>query len=869
MFTLNIFLLYVLREYLSLKDIFIITFLHSGVFIYRMSYLYYFAKKREDIKDTKTLHKWVKIFQSGSFSSGFVWGTFIFFLSGAPVEYTLLVLAIVVGLAAIAMATLGPVFSIYLSFMIPMMSLIFLWTIMHSLHEEFYTNTIVLLTLVTSYLFVSARRFEMTFHKSFTEEHRANFLKDRLELALDGSSTSIVDWNMLNDELFISESWKELLGFSGEKLPNRVDVWSKQIHKDDRRELFYSLKRHFKNKKESFESVHRLKKKDGEYIWGFAKAKIFYDKDDKPYRIIGTHTDVTQKKLIEADIIEKTKLFEESQRLAHIGSWKFDFSNNQLSWSDEIYRIFEIPKETKPSFELFLEKIHPQEIDEVKGAYKTSLKTQNSYEITYRLLFDDGRVKYVKEECETTFTDDATPIVSIGTAQDITKQKLLENMLHEQKEVMSHLAHHDVLTKLPNRILLNERLSKAIETAKQEDKKFAVLFIDLDHFKEINDSLGHDTGDEVLKEVAYRVKSLMGEYDTLARLGGDEFTVIMDDIKQISDVSAMAQNILDSLCEPVVVGENYFYLSCSIGISLYPDDGTTVQDLLKYADAAMYKAKEEGRSNFIFYSSEMTVLAFEKVLMEVNLRKALTNSEFEVYYQPQVNADKNTIIGMEALVRWNHPELGLVSPAKFIPIAESSGLIVKLDRYVMKSAIYQLKEWYDRGYNPGILALNLSMQQLKEKDFLDFTKALLKESGCQANWLEFEVTESHIMTNTKEAIEILTQLSKLGSMIAIDDFGTGYSSLSYLKRLPIDKLKIDRSFVYALPDEEEDVAIAHAVIALAKSLKLDIIAEGVENKRQKDFLVENGCENIQGYYFSRALKKEFFEEILIDGLPKH
>jgi len=281
----------------------------------------------------------------------------------------------------------------------------------------------------------------------------------------------------------------------------------------------------------------------------------------------------------------------------------------------------------------------------------------------------------------------------------------------------------------------------------------------------------------------------------------------------------------------------------------------------------MYKAKAEGRNNFQFYSSEMTELAFERVVMETSLRAALEHKDFVVYYQPQVDAKKNILIGMEALVRWKHQTIGMVSPAKFIPLAESTGLIVELDRFVMRSAMTQITKWYDDGLNPGVLALNLAVKQLGQKDFFTMLNTMMEETGCRAEWLEFEVTEGQIMTNPEEAIKILNQISDMGIELAVDDFGTGYSSLSYLKKLPIDKLKIDQSFIRDLPDDEEDVGIAKAVIALSNSLNLRVIAEGVETVEQKEFLIENGCKNIQGYFYAKPMPSDEMEDFLLKGLP--
>lgn len=453
----------------------------------------------------------------------------------------------------------------------------------------------------------------------------------------------------------------------------------------------------------------------------------------------------------------------------------------------------------------------------------------------------------------------------IGSYMDITKQRNIEDELREQKMTLSHQAHHDSLTGLPNRTLFQDRLKQAIKKAKRNNSKIALLFIDLDHFKEINDSFGHDVGDEILKTVTTRLEDSKRNEDTLSRLGGDEFTIILEGLHQIQDASSVANKILEELSQSMNVHNNILYVSSSIGISIYPDDGESAKNLLKFADSAMYKAKGEGRNNFQYYNATLTELAFERVVMESNLRTALKNNEFVVYYQVQVNGTTDTIIGIEALVRWQQPSIGLISPAKFIPLAESTGLIVDIDRYVMRTAMTQVVQWYREGLNPGVLAMNLAIKQLHEEDFMSTFKSLMNEINCKPEWLELEVTEGQIMTNPEEAIKALQKISDLGIELAVDDFGTGYSSLAYLKRLPIDKLKIDQAFVRNLPEDEEDAGIAKAVIALAKSLNLRVIAEGVETRAQRDFIVENGCENIQGYFYSKPVPANELLNILKNG----
>jgi len=432
--------------------------------------------------------------------------------------------------------------------------------------------------------------------------------------------------------------------------------------------------------------------------------------------------------------------------------------------------------------------------------------------------------------------------------------------IKKQKEVLYVQAHHDSLTGLPNRILFNDRLEHGIEQAKRHKTKIALFFIDLDHFKRINDSLGHPIGDRVLIAVAERLKAKIRKEDTLARLGGDEFTIIMEDLREIQDVSLLAQKILNVLMQPIHIEGHTLYISCSIGISLYPKDDTDTHNLIKYADAAMYKAKEEGRNNFQFYSSEMTALALKRVVMEANLRQALEKEEFNVYYQVQVDATSGKQTGVEALVRWQHPVMGLVSTVKFIDLAEDTGLIVEIDRWVMKSAMKQVAKWYQEGLEPGVLALNLSMRQLRSYDFIEIIQENMKAVDFKPEWLELEVTEGQVMQKPEESIIKLQQISDMGIKIVIDDFGTGYSSLAYLKRLPVDKLKIDQSFVKGIPYDNEDISIIQAIIALAKSLRLELVAEGVETDAQKEFLLENGCRHMQGYYFCKPLPVDEIEE---------
>ncbi|MFA6196947.1 MAG: EAL domain-containing protein [Sulfurimonas sp.] len=452
----------------------------------------------------------------------------------------------------------------------------------------------------------------------------------------------------------------------------------------------------------------------------------------------------------------------------------------------------------------------------------------------------------------------------VGYSQDITDRKEAQMLLEKQARILSHQANHDTLTNLPNRTLFKDRLTQTVISSSRNKEQFALFFIDLDQFKKINDTLGHHVGDKVLIEAANRLQGALRAEDTLARLGGDEFTIILKDIKNLQSASTVAQKITETIKEPLNIDGHTLFISSSIGISLYPTDSQNEEDLIKYADTAMYKAKDEGRDNFQYYSADMTARAFERVRMERDLRIAIREEQFIVYFQPQVNALNGKITGMEALVRWQFPEIGLVPPGKFIPIAEESGLIIEIDRIVMKQAMHQFALWYKDGLNPGILSLNLAMKQLAEDDFIQTLQASMHFLGFQPEWLELEVTESQVMNNPDASIKKLKQISDIGIELAIDDFGTGYSSLAYLKKFPLDKLKIDQSFVRDIPEDEDDVAITKAIIALAKSLNLKLIAEGVETQEQRDFLVENGCSSIQGYFYYRPMPAEEITKILQD-----
>ncbi len=471
-----------------------------------------------------------------------------------------------------------------------------------------------------------------------------------------------------------------------------------------------------------------------------------------------------------------------------------------------------------------------------------------------------GKLMYLEVYKAPFYDKDGKIIGTVGAGRDITELKKIQtylkksmSTLNKQREQLEYQANYDALTNLPNRILFMDRLQQAMSSADRYDKKVALLFIDIDHFKEINDSLGHHIGDKLLVDFSNRIKNKIRKSDTISRLGGDEFCIILNNIKDIDFITNFIIESMKVINDPFIVNGRKLHVGMSVGVSIYPNDGLSANTILKNADAAMYRAKESGRGTYFFYNEAMTQRAMERVFLETELRKAVVEDEFVVYFQSQIDAKKNRVVGMEALVRWNHPTMGLLLPDKFIPIAEVTGLIVDIDRIVIKKALLQFKEWSNSGLNPGKLAVNLAIKQIESDDFIEFIENLLNKEHYNYKDIEFEVTESQIMNNPEKSIKTLQKLSDKGISLAIDDFGTGYSSLAYLKRLPIKKLKIDKSFVDNLPDDPEDIAISKTVINLCKSLGLKVIAEGVETEAQKEFLVNNGCKFIQGYLYSKPL----------------
>ncbi|WP_342587551.1 putative bifunctional diguanylate cyclase/phosphodiesterase [Sulfurospirillum multivorans] len=441
----------------------------------------------------------------------------------------------------------------------------------------------------------------------------------------------------------------------------------------------------------------------------------------------------------------------------------------------------------------------------------------------------------------------------VVSARDNTEKKANEERLLASEKELEFLAHNDALTGLPNRLLLTDRIAHAIENSKRQGGMIAVCFLDLDNFKKINDSYGHSYGDEILKQLALRLQGRIRHCDTLSRIGGDEFILLVENIKEKHEIEIIISKIQAIFEEPFINKAQKFFLSASIGVSVYPDHGTDGELLIKNADTAMYKAKEAGKNTYTFYTLDMTIASYERIGMENALREAIKEKQFVVYYQPQVDLKTGKLIGLEALLRWNHPLEGILPPGRFIAFSEETHLIVEIGAWILKQTCIDLVSLHHEGLFSGTISVNISGVQIEFSDFLTTLKETIAETKVDPSMLEIEVTESFIMHDPERWIVLLKEMQHLGMSIAIDDFGTGYSSLSYLRKLPINKLKIDMSFVKDIPKLEDACAIVNSIINLAQNMKITTLAEGIEHKDQEEYLAEHGCEQGQGYLYAKPM----------------
>lgn len=773
-------------------------------------------------------------------------------------------------------------------------------------HKFYIISSIIilftlLLILLTSFLFI------LSFKNSQIKKHTLNLKKisDTLNTAQQIAHLGNWEWNLTTGKASWSEETYRIFDTSPEETEASYENILKFIPDDEREKIDATIKETLRTLK-PYEIEHRILTNKHKTVFIRQIGCIHKNKDDDSIILIGTLHDITRTKqnentelerlskieryqeaLIEWSRVDYENLEQAIQRATEISSntldvervsiWLYNDDYTSIQCHDLFQKDIghtkglELFKSDYPDYFMALSSNKMIVVNDARNDERTQQFT-DSYLIPNNIYSMLDAPIYYAGEIIGVVCHEHTDDIRIWTSQDQEFAAAISNTVSLSMEVqrrksteqkLEHQAYHDALTGLPNRLLFMDRLDHALKHAKRSETLLAVLFLDLDNFKGINDSLGHAAGDMILISVADRLNSNLREMDTISRLGGDEFTVIVSDFNEIQHIHEIVIKLFHILQQPIAYQGKELYTTSSIGISIYPYDGNSADILLKNADAAMYKAKEAGRNNFEFYTHDMTEKAFERALMETNLRKALEQDEFFIQYQPQYNANDDSIIGLEALIRWQHPEMGIVPPAKFIPVAEHTGLIVDIDRWVMRAASKQFSAWYEQGLYPGKLSLNMATKQLERKDFVHFIINCLEDSHFKPEWLSIEITESQIMKDPEEAVRLLLELSKYGIEIAVDDFGTGYSSLTYLKRLPVNKLKIDRAFVKDIPHNDEDNAIIRAIIALSRSLNIDVIAEGVEHREQVDFLLSEGCHEIQGFYYSRPVDREGIEKLLL------
>lgn len=654
--------------------------------------------------------------------------------------------------------------------------------------------------------------------------------------------------NLVTNILFWSDEVYRIFGLKPQEFGATYEAFLGHIHPDDI-ELVNSSYMDAVTQKRPYHVIHRIIRKDGKAGFVEERGEHEFDEHNNVIRSIGTVQDITQQKITQNELMLASEV---------IGKM-----SDGVVITDASQKILKVN-------EAFL-KLTGYKPEDLAGLTPSVLSSGWHDDEFYKKMWDEitlhghwnGEIfdrkkngeMYIAETSIMTLHDDEGILTNyISITSDITKKR-------EQEKLIHNLAYFDPLTDLPNRVLFEERVASRIPFLKRNHKKMAILFLDMDNFKNVNDTLGHVIGDKFLIAVAKIIKGTLREQDTLARLGGDEFTIILEDIESIMDVGPIAEKIIGAFHSPISIEENRLYTGVSLGISIYPDDGESYEELIKAADTAMYQVKESGKNNFKFYTQSMNEKITERMLIENNLRDAIKNNELFLAYQPKINLDTKSVYGMEALIRWEHPELGLVRPDKFIGVSEETGQIYEIGLWVAKQAFIDTKALHEAG-NMLTVSINVSSKQLENKSFIDNICAIVDEIGINIKYVELEITESHIMKNIDYALSILNDLHVRGFKLSIDDFGTGYSSLSYLKKLPVQTIKIDRSFVLDIEKDEDDRAIVATIIAMAKALGKDVIAEGSETQAHIDALKLLHCSNVQGYFFSKPIPIDDFKKFI-------
>ncbi len=682
--------------------------------------------------------------------------------------------------------------------------------------------------------------------------HRAlSASETRLSRALSAARDGMWDWDLRTRAVFFSTEYTALLGLQPGGLGNDQENWLQRLHPDDRAHFQRSLEQRLSSASQApYEVSYRLRHRDGTYRWIQSRGRLLLDDQGRPERMIGTASDITQRRNDEDSLRQAAAVFDATQE----GVLVTDARQRIVHCNPAFTRITGYSQEEILGHQPSLLKSGRHDQDFYNSLWH-ALQSRGGWSGEVWNRRKNGEIYPQWQNIRVIRDEEGEISHYVAVFSDITALK------RSQRE-LDYLAHHDPLSNLPNRLLFTERVETALERGQRDKRCGTVLLIDLDHFKHINESLGHAIGDLLLKEVGERLRQQLRGSMTLARLGGDEFGLLCEDCATAEQAAGLAQQVLGCLNQPFVVNGQELFIGASIGISLFPGDADNVAQVLRNVDSALFKAKSSGREGYAFYAQELTEYARQRVELVSALRHALEHDELRVYYQPLMCLRSRQMIGVEALVRWQHPQRGLVPPGEFIPIAEESGLIGAIDAWVLDQACRQMVVWQAADCALRFVAVNVS-SRLFSRGELDIRVAqVLADTGLDPAFLELEVTESAVMDNPDAALALLDRLRALGVRLAIDDFGTGYSSLARLKRLPVHKLKLDQSFVMGLPHDQDDVAITRAVIALGHSLGLKVLAEGIEQLEQVELLEQLDCDHAQGYYFGRPQPAEALAALL-------
>lgn len=684
----------------------------------------------------------------------------------------------------------------------------------------------------------------------------------RFRAMSDASPLGIFVSDIRGECVYTNEAYHKISGLNLEQTLGTN--WSMAIHPDDRQHVMLEWRAAALGDA-TFQTEARFLRPDGRIVWARLNAAAMLD-GHHPRGHVQTVEDISERKIIE------DALFEEKERAQVTLNSIGDAVLTTNLPGNVTYLNLAAEKMTGWSREKAIGRPLSEVFRIVDGTTREAAPNPAQRAIRENqtvglaadsiLLRRDGSESAIEDSAAPIHNPDGQVAGAVIVFHDVSESRAMALK-------MAHLAQHDFLTGLPNRALLTERLSRAIGQARRHSKRVGLMFIDLDYFKHINDSLGHAVGDQLLQLVAERLIVCIRDTDTVCRQGGDEFVILLAEIEQARDAAPIAEKLLAAFAEPCLIAGHELHVSLSIGISIYPDDGMDADAVMKNADTAMYHAKANGRNNYQFFTGEMNTRAVQRLFIEGNLRRALRRSEFRLYYQPRIDLVSGRMIGSEALIRWQDPEYGLVYPKQFVSIAEESGLIVPIGSWVLREACRQVRAWQDSGLLAVPVSVNISSVEFRHKDFLDGVALILKETGMLPSYLELELTESILMHDAESSATVLESLKGMGMQLAIDDFGTGYSSLSYLKRFPISTLKIDQSFVHDIAIDQDDANIVGAIIGMGKNLKQRVVAEGVETDEQLAFLRTLHCDEGQGFLFGHPLPADEFALLLINdrGLP--